>query len=424
VTSRAKHQRKNKLALRPAVQQRPAPDRLFRMVAAANAGPSFSVGSELDLVKAALLYGDKVTLLSPFTTMLLRAEGLQRFTSRQLVELIRRLAPTLKPGPELPQFMHGLDQIDQLLRTTPRGSLNGLLLKGALQEALEPHQRMLAEVVGDVATQAGIDQLARARREGLVEIGNVDPGDQIDLLASCIVSAHLAQSGRHQDNPHTDRLVESFVDRLAKYLSTGRDYLLFDEPIASLTDAAIREGLFTPAPGPAGRSAQAMAASGLMTRLPTFPAATVDEVLDIRSDLAPSLTQFRSAMVTISKGFTSAAWESGFEDELHDAWVETVYPAIEAIEESISQNSSLLSRAASLTGSAKEAWPGLSVLAGGLSLLAGGVTRHVDLLQVLGGTGAVAGAAPILKALRERNRTHTDIRMQPFYFLYKTEHAL
>jgi hypothetical protein len=36
----------------------------------------------------------------------------------------------------------------------------------------------------------------------------------------------------------------------------------------------------------------------------------------------------------------------------------------------------------------------------------------------------VAGAAPMLKALRERNKTQTDIRMQPFYFLYKTEQAL
>jgi hypothetical protein len=53
------------------------------------------------------------------------------------------------------------------------------------------------------------------------------------------------------------------VDKLAKHLSTGRDYLLFGEPIANLTDAAIREGLFTPAPGPAGRSTQAVAASGL-----------------------------------------------------------------------------------------------------------------------------------------------------------------
>jgi len=39
------------------------------MVVAANPGSEMTVAPELDLVKAALLYGDKVTLVSPVTTM-------------------------------------------------------------------------------------------------------------------------------------------------------------------------------------------------------------------------------------------------------------------------------------------------------------------------------------------------------------------
>lgn len=91
---------------RPPVQK-VSTSSLFRMVAAANAGPGLSVGAELDLVKAGLLYGDKVTLLSPATTMLLRAEGLEHFTLRQLFELLRRFAPTGLPPAELAQFEHG-----------------------------------------------------------------------------------------------------------------------------------------------------------------------------------------------------------------------------------------------------------------------------------------------------------------------------
>ena len=44
----------------------------------------------------------------------------------------------------------------------------------------------------------------------------------------------------------------TFVQKLSKHLSSGREYLIFDEPIANLTEAAIREGLFSPAKGPAG----------------------------------------------------------------------------------------------------------------------------------------------------------------------------
>ena len=138
-------------------------------------------------------------------------------------------------------------------------------------------------------------------------------------------------------------------------------------------------------------------------------------MLDIRRALAPSLTQFRSAIVTISRSFTSAAWESGFEDELHDAWVETVHPAIEGIQESVKENHSLLDYVTDYGGAAKTAWPGLT-------LIGSGVVGHADVVQVLG--GVVTGALPLLQALRDRNKTQTDIRMQPFYFLYKAERAL
>lgn len=160
-----------------------------------------------------------------------------------------------------------------------------------------------------------------------------------------------------------------------------------------------------------------MTASGLIGRLPTFPDATVDEVLDIRRELAPSLTRFRSAMVTISKSFSSAPWESAFADELQDARTETICPAADAIDASVRDNHSLLSLSAGLTGTAKAAWPGLAILAAG-------IFRHADVLQALGGAGTLAGAAPVLQALRDRRSSRSDIQMQPFYFLYKADQAL
>lgn len=312
------------------------------MVVAANPGASVTVVPELDLLKAALLYGDKVTVLSPVTTMFLRVEGLQKFSLREQIELMRRVAPLLMAAEDVPAFQDGIAEVDKFLRSTGRGSSAGQqLLHAGLLQKLAPVQRTLTEAVQEITDEAGIDQLARARAKGLLQIENADPGDAMDLFVSCIVSAKLAQSGERNEDSHTDRIVETFVNKLSKHLSSGREYLIFDQPVANLTEAAIREGLFTPAKGPAGRCDQAMTASGLMGRLPTFPIATVDEVIDIRSALAPSLTQFRSAMVTISKSFNSAPWETDFEDEVHDAWVESVLPAVESIDASVKELASV-----------------------------------------------------------------------------------
>ncbi len=384
------------------------------MVVASNPGSSISVAPELDLLKAALLYGDKVTLLSPVTTMFLRVEGLQKFSPREQIELLRRVSPILMPADEVPAFQAGMDEVDNFLRSTARGGSAGLLRAGLLQQ-FAPAQRMLSEAVQEIMDSAGIDQLARARAKGLLQIESADPGDAMDLLVSCIFSAKLAETGERNEDSHTDRIVETFVDKLSKHLSLGREYLIFDEPIANLTEAAIREGLFTPAKGPAGRSAQAMTASGLLGRLPTFPIATVDEVIDIRSELAPSLTQFRSAMVTISKSFSNSPWETDFEDEVHDAWVESVLPAVESIDASVKDNSSLLSLATGITGAANTAYPGLAIVGTGL-------VGHLGAVAVAG--GALAGVAPILQAVRDRKKAESEIRMQPFYFLYAAEQAL
>jgi len=389
----------------------------FCMVVAANPGSSISIAPELDLLKAALLYGDKVTLLSPVTTMFLRVEGLEKFTPREQIELMRRVAPILMPADDVPAFRSGIEEVDDFLRSTARGGSAGQrLLRAGLLQKFAPVQRMLSEAVLEITDSAGIDQLARSRAKGLLQIESADPGDAMDLLVSCILSAKLAETGERNEDSHTDRIVETFVDKLSKHLSSGREYLIFDEPIANLTEAAIREGLFTPAKGPAGRCAQAMAASGLMGRLPTFPTATIDEVIDIRSELAPSLTQFRSAMVTISKSFSSAPWETDFEDEVHDAWVESVLPAVESIDASVRDNSSLLTLATGITGAVNTAYPGLAIVGAGL-------VGHLGAVSAIA-AGALAGAAPILQPVRDRKKADSEIRMQPFYFLYAADEAL
>jgi hypothetical protein len=412
MTKKTKKHRK-----RPPSGKRTAANAPFQIVVAAHPGSVVSLAPELDLVKAALLYGDRVTLLSPVATMLMRAQGLKTLSQRQLLELVRRVAPYLvEPGEDVAAFEAGLDQLDQAIRSGGRGGAAAQrLVRSELTRKFEPTRQQLADIVETMSSDTGVDQLDLARAKGLVQIENVDPGDSLDLIASCVIAARLAETGRRNEDGFTDRVVETFVDRLSRHLSSGREYLIFDDQIASLTESAIREGIFTPASGPSGRSAQAMTASALMGRLPTFPNATVDEVLDIRTELAPSLTQFRGGMVTISKSFTSDAWEAGFEDEVHDAWVETVRPAVEAIEHSVRENGSLLSIVSGIADAANTSYPGLALFGAGL-------VGQVPPVALVGAT--LAAGAPILEAFREHRAGRRDIRMQPFYFLYGLQEGL
>ena len=379
----------------------------FEMVAASyppDPHASMTLASELGLVKASLLYGDRVSIVSPRTAMLLRVEALERFAPLRLLELIRRVAPTLQSTGDPIAFELGLRRLETALRSRRDPAILRRLVRD-----FAPMQEELARTVRQLGQQIGIDQLARARASGSVDIDEIAPADEIDLLAEAVISARLVELGQKPSMPNAQRLAKGFVRSLSRHLSSGQGYLVFDQPTAELTDAAIRAGVFTPAAGPAGRATEAMTAASLLSRLPTFPNATVDEILDIRNDLSPALLRFRAAMVTVSKDFAGDAWASDFQDEVSAAWVETVLPALAAIEESVRSNHSLLTLAAGLTGTANSALPGLMILAGG-------VAGHATIAELIG--GGLSVTAPVLQVLRDFTDARAQVRMQPFYFLY------
>ena len=152
-----------------------------------------------------------------------------------------------------------------------------------------------------------------------------------------------------------------------------------------------------------------------MARLPTFPDATVDELLDIREELRDPVAKFRSAMVTMAHSFTTEAWEPDFNDQLHDAWIETVQPAILDIEQAVQQNKSLTTRAAGVTGALNSSYPGLAIVAAG-------VLGHASQATMAG--AALSIASPVLRAIRDYRSSADEIRSRPFYFLYGLDRLL
>jgi hypothetical protein len=180
-------------------------------------------------------------------------------------------------------------------------------------------------------------------------------------------------------------------------------------------ESAIDVGMVQPTTGPTTRSAQVMGASGFMTRLPTFPDATVDEVIDIRAELASSLVRFRGAMVSTSRAFSSAPWGADFQDELHDLWIETVRPAVAEIEAAVQDNHSMLRMAAGVAGAVKEALPGLAILGAGMA-------GHSSTVSEIG--GAVTAVSPVLSAAWHRHVDERQIQTRPFYFLYQLGESL
>ncbi len=345
------------------------------------------------LIKAALLYGDRVSVLNPVTAMLLRASELGCVGVGRQIEVLQRLAPLLTSGPETAQLQRGLALTAASLRKAPRarGSTD-LIMRRTLLANLDATIRSLINIAERLLRDAGLDELAAARARGLLEFVSCPPGNDLELLAASLAQALLASEGRRLDESIEARLVDAFAGGLSGKRAKSRDWLLLDESVASL---ALR-----------GREPRC----ACWGRLPTFPEATMDELLDIRSRISAPIDRVRRALSFVSEGFTGPPAVSS-PDELRDAWRETMRPAIEALAQTVRDDLALRNVSAGVPGTAGDSWPGLM-------LIGPAAAGHEPPLFVRGAESEAATAT--LAAAWQRHGSDHEGRLPPFLFLYRT----
>jgi hypothetical protein len=116
-----------------------------------------------------------------------------------------------------------------------------------------------------------------------------------------------------------DDFFQAYIDALWSVLSDPRYYPLLDKGIADLVHAAVREGAFDPPTIGRSRGRQVGAAHEFIARLPTFPAAGMDEIIDVREELRRPLTVFRSEMVKVARDMKADAFDPELLAEAEEA---------------------------------------------------------------------------------------------------------
>lgn len=364
-----------------------------------------SLESELRLVKAALLYGDTVTLYSPTASMLKSTRWVSKATRADRIRFVRLIAPTL--GYDLKD--EELAALESFYRR-PRSERRRLRVPRDLDRGFDDVWKPVIAAVDGLWAQTGGSQLADAVDSGLLELDDLAPTPDPDLdRVTEMIKA--AAGGETLD---VDPMVDELVRRLASLMSgTDRAYPLFDEGMSQLVSAGVREGLFQFEHSVDARNRQAAIASGMISMLPAFPSATVREILDIRQELARPLIRFRAAVVEFAREISASAFEAAFPHEFVDLYVERVAPALEEIQDAVRANNYLRR----LT---EEALTSPTALASGAIAL--GATTLADIPAVV--SGAAAASAPLLRAAWTQHLNAGLLRQHRLYMLYRVNDRL
>ncbi len=126
-----------------------------------------------------------------------------------------------------------------------------------LDRTLAGVQAQFGSVAEDQRTAAGLDELKKALDANVLSIEPVELGD--DLIG--------------------------YQRQLNEILHAPGAYPVFDQKLGDLVATMIDAGVIKPSPRAMKRGTQAATADRLLANLPTFPAAKMDEVVDMRDEL-------------------------------------------------------------------------------------------------------------------------------------------
>lgn len=361
-----------------------------------------SLRKDVELVRAAILYADEVQLVSLGAVTL---AGVLQLASGDGTELLALLASlddaTVEAlgGGTLPAGWRELLQAMPALASGP--VLDALGLGAEKRQFLE-----------GMASSA--DQMRETAERMLRESG----GEEL-LLGFDAGLVRLSASGFADDDGDTDATLQRWLDLLKNLLSDTRSRLLFDDQVAELVRAMIAEGLVEPTDLVLKHASEAAVGSGLVARLPAFPQAPLDELLDLRRDLQDPLVRYRSAVTRLAADLRSRTYEAGTASELDDLWAREIAPVLVELDESYAEHS-LVREIARQLGT------DLKTLIGAGAGIYVGLDKLTTISQWVGAAAAVA--APVAEASARgaiaSSRSRREASRHELFYLYELDRHL
>jgi hypothetical protein len=304
----------------------PSLDEIHVTVCAVGVGEEFHLRREVELVKSALLYADRVTLASPKVA---------------LIDTLAETAPGTAEDAE-----------------TFRAS--GLAETPGWQAALYHHDRQLDGAKLEAHEQALVDRFAdqlkwvRDRRRARAEAVYAETGADELLLAAKQGLLTIDVLGENE-RPSTDHF-RHVLDRLEELLEdvvspTSETYPLFDDATGAVLQRMMEgDALIDP---DWTHARHAGLASELVLDLEAFPHASMDVILDVRGQLQKPLRRFRSAVAEFARQLEEVPVDKAFRNEVRGLYVRLVEPELLDLRESIESlylRPTLLRGAAPATG--------------------------------------------------------------------------
>ncbi|WP_408956123.1 hypothetical protein [Natroniella sp. ANB-PHB2] len=356
-----------------------------------------NLDTEIKYIKSALLYADTITLISPIAYIYFQlTDEKYKQNERQAVKLIDKIAPFIRiANPEV--YRESEPIINQF------------------KEVVLGKQYKNLKMVKKLHIRRGLNNFAS-------EINNVlekSIGSQTCKELSLLVNENKVELANFNHSfDDIDGYVREYFNKLKDSINSS--YPLFDNRSNKLLSTAIKSGVIDMSRTKKYKTIHAGVADNLLTKLPSFEFASVNEILDIRRELGSSLIRFRSKILEFAEVVQSLPWNEDFEDECYILYNKKVAPSLLEIEELINENNIIKNLGIKILTDQK-IWDGLGGLviniaaAGAISSLSDTITSDTAIYTA---SGAWA-LNKIANTYNDYSKKTNTIKRKDLFFYYK-----
>jgi hypothetical protein len=340
-------------------------------------GGALDLSRETRLVKAALLYADRVTLAHPKVMIIASMAGIVSGNQEHKRAAVLGMMDVLPDGA-------ATRAVYDELRRKKRKSVREMLVFRGMVERLDRGAGQAVAEVESMLQEAGAGELDEALRAGAVDLNHLGLNESDAGLAN--VTLWLA-------------------DLIAEIVApSSPTYPMFDDATDGLLAAMIRDGKV---PGSRlGNATRGALGSRLVGRVDAFPDAPMRAILEAREVLRVPLARFREAMAGSQTELGTMSLDDDFQGGVQAMSERRIAPALKELEDVAGQQ-----RIGTLLGRNLLANRGPEAAEPALSFTTATVAELPGLAALAVGVGLDVGASSVYKRRSELKERQNENRL-------------
>lgn len=188
--------------------------------------------------------------------------------------------------------------------------------------------------------------------------------------------------------------------------------------MASLVRGLIAEGRLEPNRLALVNAGEAAVGSGLIARLPAFPEAPMDELLDLRNDLDDPLSRYRRSVAELAQRLRVGPFDAELQADIDHLYRAAVDPALRDLREGFAEHGLVREIVRHLATDVRGV---VSGTVGAVVLLGAASLADLNAWLTFASTAAGATLPPTAQALVETRHSQQELRKYDLYYLYEIE---